>query len=97
MRPGAVVHLGEGEPLWENGIPAIALVTGPVSLLAETAHAAIDLDLLTRQIDSFRALQHHLADAPDRAAFGTVRRPGRLRKLFAVARIAWFLARRARR
>ncbi|ONI66075.1 hypothetical protein CSIV_02980 [Microbacterium sp. CSI-V] len=96
VRPGAVVHLGEGEPLWENGIPAIALVTGPVSLLAETAHAAVDLDLLTRQIDSFRALQRHLADAPDRAAFGTVRRPGRLRKLLAVARIAWFLLRQSR-
>ena len=34
--------LGE---LFENGIPAIALVTGPVSLLAETRHAGVDLDL----------------------------------------------------
>lgn len=97
VRPGAVVHLGEGEPLWEKGIPAIALVTGPASLLAETAHAGVDLDLLARQVDSFRALQRRLADAPDRAHFGTVRRPGRLRKLLAVARIAGFLARRAGR
>lgn len=97
VRPEAVVHLGEGEPLWENGIPAIALVTGPAFLLAETAHAGVDLDLLARQVDSFRALQRRLADAPDSAAFGTVRRPGRLRKLFAVARIAGFLARRNRR
>ena len=93
VKPGALVHLGEGEPLFENGIPAIALVTGPVSLLAETRHAGVDLDLLARQIDAFRALQRRLADAPDRAAFGVVRRPGRIRKIFAIARIAWFLAR----
>ncbi|CAH0145854.1 hypothetical protein [Microbacterium sp. Bi128] len=97
VKPGALIHLGEGEPLFEKGIPAIALVTGPASLLAETAHAGVDLDLLARQVDSFRALQRRLADAPDRTAFGTVRRPGRLRKLLAAGRIAWFLLRRARR
>lgn len=97
VKPGAVVHLGEGEPLFENGIPAIALVTGPVSLLAETPYAGVDLDVLARQVESFRTLQRWLAAAPDRAAFGTVRRPSRFRKLLAGARIAWFLSRRRQR
>ncbi|ROR73867.1 hypothetical protein [Bogoriella caseilytica] len=93
VKPGALVHLGEGEPLFENRIPAIALVTGPASLLAETPHAGVDLDLLSRQVESFRALQRRLTAAPDRRSFGTVRTPGRVRKLIAGARVTFFLAR----
>jgi hypothetical protein len=97
VRPGPLIHLGEGEPLFERGIPAISLVTGPASLLAETPHAGVDLDLLSRQVDSFRALQRWMAAAPDRDAFGRVRRPTRVRKLLALTRIAWFLTRYSRR
>lgn len=97
VKPGALVHLGEGEPLFEKGIPAIALVTAPASLLAETRHAGIDLDLLARQIDSFRALQRWIAAAPDRGTFGTVHHPGHVRKLLAITRITWFQVRRRRR
>lgn len=96
VRPGPLVHLGEGEPLFQNGIPAIALVTGPASLLAETTRAGVDIDLLTRQVDSFRTLQRQLTQAPGDTLFGTVRPPGRLRTLLAGARLAWFLLRRRR-
>jgi len=97
VKPGALVHLGEGEPLFEKGIPAIALVTGPASLLAETPHAGVDLDLLTRQVESFRTLQRRLVDVPDRRLFGRVKHAGRGRKLLALVRVAWFLARSDRR
>lgn len=93
VRPGPLVHLGEGEPLFENGIPAIALVTGPASLLAETTGAGVDLDLLTRQVDSFRVVQRQLTEAPENTLFGAVRPPGRLRTLSATARLAIFLLR----
>lgn len=105
VRPGALIHLGEGEPLYEHGIPAIALVTGPVYLLAERTgeqgeHGErddlVDVDLLTRQVDSFRRLLAHLAGAPDRASFGRVRRASRAGKALALARVLAFLATRRR-
>lgn len=94
IRPGAVIHFGEGEPLFEHRIPTVALVTGPEYLLAETTADIVDIDALARQVESFRALQQHLAGSADRATFGTVRLPSKLAKLRALARIGWFLLRR---
>ncbi|WP_307215964.1 hypothetical protein [Microbacterium sp. SORGH_AS_0888] len=97
VRPGALIHLGEGEPLYERGIPAVALITGPAFLLAETSAAGVDLDLLSRQVESFRRLLRHLANATDPSSFGRVRRAGRGKKLAATLRVALFANRSARR
>jgi len=97
VRPGALIHLGEGEPLFERSIPAVALVTGPTFLLAETSAAGVDLDLLARQIDSFGILLRRLANAPDASAFGTVRHAGRAKRIVASVRVAWFMIRSSRR
>ena len=92
VKPGALVHFGEGEPLFQHLIPAIALVTGPVYLLAETNDDVVDLDVLARQIDSFRRLQAHLAGPVDAAAFGKVKLPGKLQKAVAAAKVLRFVA-----
>lgn len=86
VKPGALIHLGEGEPLYDHRIPAIALVTGPLYLLAETNEDVVDIDLLTRQIDSFRRLQNHLAGPVASDSFGKVKLPNKLNKLVAAAR-----------
>lgn len=91
VKPGSLVHLGEGEPLYEQKIPAIALVTGPVYLLAELDHDLVDIEALTRQVDSFRRLQSHLANVDDPATFGTIELPSKAKKLFATARVLLFL------
>ncbi|CAI1006546.1 hypothetical protein [Serratia entomophila] len=96
VKPGALVHLGEGEPLFDHGIPAVALVTGPMYLLAETDADTVDIDTLTRQIDSFRRLLTHLASHVDSATFGVVSRPSKLRKLLAVTRVLLFMNRHRR-
>jgi len=92
VKPGALIHLGEGEPLFEHGIPAVALVTGPLYLLAEIDDDLVDIDVLTRQIDSFRRLQTHLAGPVDATSFGTVTLPTRAKKLLATARALRFVA-----
>jgi hypothetical protein len=92
VKPGSLIHLGEGEPLYDQRIPAIALVTGPVYLLAELDDDLVDIEVLTRQIDSFRRLQSHLASEVDPATFGAVELPSKMNKLFATARVLLFLA-----
>ncbi|MGA1837962.1 hypothetical protein VD659_13640 [Herbiconiux sp. 11R-BC] len=96
-RPGPMVHLGEGEPLFERDIPAISLVTGPQYLLAETEEDIVDIDVLGRQVDSFRHVLQHLSGAVDRETFGEVKRPGKARKVVAALRVLLFLARDAGR
>jgi len=94
VKPGALVHLGEGEPLFEHGVPALALVTGPDYLLAEIDEDMVDLPSLTRQVDSFRRVLQYLAGPTDKSAFGVVRRPGNLRKLLAGLRAVWYVVSR---
>lgn len=74
VAPGPVIHFGEGEPLFERKIPAVALVTAPQYLLAlrepDTA-THVDIDVMAQQVQSFRDLLDAL-DATDSAAFGSV-------------------------
>ncbi|WP_369914020.1 hypothetical protein AB8810_13830 [Xanthomonas sp. NCPPB 3005] len=94
VKPGALLHFGEGEPLFERGIPAVALVTGPEYLLAECEGDLVDIDALARQVDSFRRLQQHLAGSIDRESFGKVALPGKWKKALAAVRVGVFLLRR---
>ncbi len=86
------MHLGEGEPLYEAEIPAVALVTGPLYLLAELDDDLVDINALTRQIDSFRRLQTHLAGTADPTSFGTVSMPGKPKRLASTTRALAFIA-----
>lgn len=92
VKPGALVHLGEGEPLYEQGIPAVALVTGPDYLLAERTGDLVDVEVLARQVDSFGRLLKHLAGPVDKSSFGTVQLPGKLRKALAGLRVLLYVA-----
>lgn len=92
VKPGVLVHLGEGEPLYEAEIPAVALVTGPLYLLAELDDDLVDINALTRQIDSFRRLQSHLAGTADPTSFGTVSMPGKPKRLASTTRALAFIA-----
>lgn len=92
VKPGALIHLGEGEPLHDAEIPAVALVTGPLYLLAELDDDLVDIDVLARQVDSFRRLQTHLAGPAEAKSFGTVKLAGKVKKLAATTRALTFVA-----
>ncbi|UAJ81273.1 hypothetical protein IT072_09990 [Leifsonia sp. ZF2019] len=86
-KPAPLIHFGEGEPLLEHRIPAVALVTAPEYLLAELDAPTVDLETLALQIDGFRELQRRLASTSLPAdALGTVRPPSRLRRAVAAVR-----------
>jgi hypothetical protein len=52
-----LIHLGEGQPLYHKGIPAIALASVPAYLLETTTLDVVDTDLMNEQIGTFaRAL-----------------------------------------
>lgn len=94
VKPGALLHFGEGEPLFQRAIPAVALVTGPEYLLAECVGDLVDIDVLIRQVDSFRRLLERLAGDIDRDRFGKVVLPSKWNKALAAIRIGLFLLRR---
>lgn len=94
VKPGALIHLGEGEPLYKAKIPSVSLVTGPLHLLAELDDDLVDIDALTRQIDSFRRVQTHLAGGTDSTTFGKVKLPDKTKKLTALIRAFTFVATR---
>jgi hypothetical protein len=85
--PGPFIHFGEGEPLYQRAIPGIALVTAPQYLLSIEPGDYVDLDLLTRQVDSFHRLLQRL-DRLHAGEFGTVKPLGRGAQAAAIARIA---------
>ena len=56
-QPGCLIHFGEGEPLYKQGIPAIALASVPEYLLVTTKADIVDIELMHEQVDAFaRAL-----------------------------------------
>ncbi|MFE0028351.1 hypothetical protein [Amycolatopsis sp. NPDC059021] len=69
--PTALIHFGEGEPLYQQRIPGIALVTAPQYLLADRRGHLVDVALAWRQIDSFGRLLRRLDTLPA-DSFGTV-------------------------
>ena len=56
-QPNGRIYLGEGEPLYKQGIPAITLVSVPQYLLAVSKTDLVDVELMHEQIGAFaRAL-----------------------------------------
>jgi len=95
-KPSPLIHLGEGETLYERRIPAVALVTAPEYLLAELDGPLVDVDLLERQVDGFARLLRTLDSAADPAQLGTVTLPSTARKTLSRLRALGILARRSR-
>ena len=95
-KPSPLIHLGEGETLYERRIPAVALVTAPEYLLAELDGPLVDIDLLERQIDGFARLLRTFDSATDPAQLGTVTLPSTARKTLSRLRALGILARRSR-
>jgi hypothetical protein len=94
--PGPLIHFGEAEPLYERGIPAIALVSAPQYLLAERDGSGIDVTLMSRQIESFRQLQRSLDGAPA-GSLGVVSKASKWQQLKARVRVALIVLRATRR
>ncbi|MFD5322505.1 hypothetical protein [Streptomyces sp. NPDC127092] len=84
--PGPLIQFGEGEPLHDHGIPAVALVTAPQYLLSTHQDDYVDLDLLIRQVDSFHRLLRRLDDLPA-GHFGTVTHAGPLAKAVSAGKV----------
>lgn len=86
FKPSALIHFGEGEPLYENKIPAVALVTAPSYLLAERNEEFVDLNIAKRQIESFSKLLFTF-DAMPKGDFGKVKLPSVWSKLIMSLRV----------
>jgi hypothetical protein len=89
-KPG-LIHLGEGEPLYKQRIPAIALASVPEYLLATTKAEIVDIDLMRDQIRAFaRALLR--LDATTQQ-LGKAERVGFIRKIRKIIQFLLFIAR----
>ncbi len=67
LRPRNSIYFGEGQPLYQVGIPTISLVPGPDYLCKETPNGDIDkLDpvLMKEQIDTFFYLLSEIDSTP---------------------------------
>ena len=67
LRPRNSIYFGEGQPLYQAGIPTISLVPGPDYLCKETPNGEIDKlnpVLMKEQIDTFFALLLELDRTP---------------------------------
>lgn len=85
-RPG-LIHLGEGGPLHEEGIPAIALASVPEYLLKATTADVVDTDLMHEQIATVaRALL--LLESTPADLLGRADQPGLVLKAVTVIRLA---------
>jgi hypothetical protein len=84
-RPGSLKHLGEGEPLYKEGIPAIALATGPSYLLAATKADIVDIELMHEQIGAFARALLELECTPAEL-LGRAAKVGLLTKVLTVLR-----------
>jgi hypothetical protein len=91
-KPNGFFHIGEGEPLYKQGIPAIALVTVPGYLFAATRADVVDIDLMHEQIGAFaRALL--LLDVAPAQLLGRADRTGFFKKLRSIIRLILLVAR----
>ncbi|SDC10734.1 hypothetical protein [Actinokineospora iranica] len=84
--PNPVIQFGEGQPLYLKRIPNIALVTAPQYLLSLEPGDYVDVDLLQRQVDSFRRLLRRIDTLPA-SSMGAIPAHTPARKIAAVGKI----------
>jgi len=85
-KPSALIHFGEGEPMYLKQVPGISLVTTPQYLLADNQSDFVDAELLARQVDSFARILRRMDTMP-RGELGRVQLPSPQAKAAAVAKI----------
>lgn len=85
-------HLGEGEPLYEHGIPAIALASVPVHLLAATKADIVDTELMHEQVGAFARALLMLESTPAHL-LGRPERVGLLKKMLIGVQLVLIIAR----
>jgi hypothetical protein len=90
-KPG-VIHLGEGEPLYKEGIPAIALASVPEYLLAATKADIVDIKLMHEQINAFAHALLKLESTPSQR-LGRAERVSCIRKARAFVQFLLFITR----
>ena len=87
--PNGIFQIGEGEPLYKNGIPAISLASVPQYLLAVTDADVVDTELMHEQIGAF-AHALLLIDGTATETLGRANQaswPEKLAKFYKLARI----------
>ena len=96
-QPNGCIHLGEGEPLYEQGIPTIALASVPEYLLAATKADIVDIELMHEQIDAFARALLVLESTPAQL-LGRAEQVGLVRKIrtavqlfLLIARVRWLV------
>ena len=85
VAPHPLIHLGEGEPLYQNDIPAIALVPGPQYLVVLGSDKLTDDRLLEAQLLTFDRLQTEL-DGMSGEEIGRIRKPSAIKKVWTILR-----------
>jgi hypothetical protein len=85
-------HLGEGEPLYQQGIPAIALASVPVYLLEATTADIVDVELMHEQIGTFARALLALESMPAHL-LGRADRVGLVNKILTGAQVLLVIAR----
>jgi hypothetical protein len=85
-------HLGEGEPLYQQGIPAIALASVPVYLLEATTADIVDVELMHEQIGAFARALLALESMPAHL-LGRADRVGLVNKILTGAQVLLVIAR----
>ncbi|MEZ2371531.1 hypothetical protein [Arthrobacter sp. RCC_34] len=63
-RPLSSLHFGEAEPMFQRGVPTVALVTAPDYLLAEREDDYVDIAAMEDQIESFHRILRLLDTMP---------------------------------
>jgi hypothetical protein len=92
-QPGCLIHFGEGEPLYKQGIPAIALASVPEYLLAATRADIVDVELMHEQIATFaRALL--VLESSRARLLGKAKRVGLTKRMRTYFQLFFFIARR---
>jgi len=91
-KPNGLFQIGEGDPLYQEGIPAIALISVPEYLLAATRADVVDIDLMHEQIGAFARALLLLEVAPAQL-LGRAERAGFLQKFRSLIRLALLVVR----
>jgi hypothetical protein len=91
-KPGCLIHIGEGEPLFEQDIPAIALASVPEYLLATTKADLVDIDLMHEQVGAFARALLAIENTPAQL-LGRAERIGLIKKIRTYVQLLLFLAR----
>jgi hypothetical protein len=91
-QPSCLIHIGEGEPLYQQRIPAIALASVPKYLLATTNSDVVDIEVMREQIAAFAHALQRLEETPARE-LGRAKRVGLVPTIRTLFQVVMFFVR----